>query len=114
MSLNVRQLQDECAAWRLHNFPATVTDPQNRHHQLLGLVEEVGELAHTVLKFEQRIREGLSEGKLTVDLEDGVGDLVIFLTGFCDRYGIDLETAIEETWARVKQRDWTVNPVDGS
>lgn len=123
MSFDIREFQAEHKAWLERNFPGQHTY-ENRHQAFLGVVEEVGELAHTVLKSEQKIREfmaGDMDGGDTVDttillratIADGVGDLVIFLAGFCDMYDLDLETCIEETWKRVRQRDWVADPTTG-
>jgi len=99
-------MQREQETWADKNFPNN-----NRTHQLLGIVEEVGELCHAHLKFEQNIRtnEPHAESKC-----DALGDIFIFMLGYANKNGIDLQAAIEETWTKVKQRDWTVNSDTGT
>lgn len=96
------EIQEEQKPWVTHNFP-------NRHswHPLLGLQEEVGELAHHYLKREQKIR--LNEDH-NAGIKDSVADIVIYLLDFCSAEGIDLEKELNETWERVRQRDWKENP----
>lgn len=77
---------------------------------LLGLVEELGEIAHAYLKQAQGIR--INENH-TENLKDGAADLVIFLCDFASAIGFDLETEIIKTWDKVKQRDWKANAATG-
>lgn len=104
----ISQLQAEHLTWVEHNFP-----DQPGWQPLMGLVEEVGELAHAHLKGEQGIREGFERDAIFAKKIDAVGDLFIYLMSYCNAEGIDLESAIEETWDLVKQRDWQANPETG-
>jgi NTP pyrophosphatase (non-canonical NTP hydrolase) len=70
---------------------------------LLGVVEELGELAHAYLKNTQQIR---MEEDHKANMVDAIGDTVIFLLDFCNREKILLSDAIETTWDVVKKRDW--------
>jgi NTP pyrophosphatase (non-canonical NTP hydrolase) len=101
----LRQLQDDQRPWVAHNFP-------NREpwHPLLGIVEEVGELAHAHLKQAQGIRGTFAEHH--EKKIDAVGDTIIYLADYCSAVGIDLHKAVETVWAEVKQRDWQAHPVD--
>jgi len=99
-------LQSEVTSWAKHNFPKA-----RSYQPLLGLGEELGELNHAHLKQEQRIRGDWS--KHQDDKIDAVGDLMIYLAHYCVLCDIDLDRAIEKTWAKVRQRDWQANPVDG-
>ena len=78
------------------------------HRPLLGVCEEAGELCHAHLKAEQGIR-GTQDEHLEAK-KDAIGDIVIYLADYCSQQGIDLERSIENTWAKVKQRDWKQNP----
>ena len=99
------RIQREHAIWANHNF-----GPQRKHHSLLGMVEELGELAHAHLKQEQGIRgAGDNEAKA----KDAIGDIVIFLFGYCNSRGYDLQVIIHETWLEVKKRDWKLYPETG-
>lgn len=98
----LRKLQYEQAKWAQQNF-----GDQPSWQPLLGLVEEVGELAHAHLKHAQGIRNHEGHEALA---KDAVGDIMIFLASYCSRRGWDLESIAEETWERVKQRDWRADP----
>lgn len=104
--MSIREIQAEHAAWSKKNFPNA--EPWM---PILGVIEEVGELAHAYLKRAQGIR-GTQE-QHTENMQDAVGDVVIFLMDFCTRHGFDLEEIIETTWEEVKQRDWEKNPENG-
>jgi NTP pyrophosphatase (non-canonical NTP hydrolase) len=98
-------LQEEQRAWSMKNF-----GPHPWWHVFLGMVEEMGELSHAVLKQEQGIRKGED---LRAKEIDSVGDLVVYLADFCCCRGINLEQTIKDVWSEVKRRDWKKNPVDG-
>lgn len=102
--LTFEQLQQEVREWADRNFPEA-----KPHMPLLGLTEEVGELAHAHLKLEQNIR--MEEDHLAGKF-DAVGDVLVYLADYCGRNGIDMQDAIEHTWGKVKQRDWQANPND--
>ena len=101
-----KRLQAEIAIWEAHNF-----GDRPAWQPLLGLQEELGELSHAFLKRAQGIR-GTPE-KHTADIKDACADLIIFLCDFANAEGIDLETVVAETWAKVKERDWKKNPQNG-
>jgi NTP pyrophosphatase (non-canonical NTP hydrolase) len=89
-----------------HNFPNS-----DSVEQLLGVVEEVGELAHAVLKFRQGIR-GTSE-EHRAETIDAVGDILIYLINFCNYEKIDIAACLAETWDTVRFRDWRAYPKTG-
>jgi NTP pyrophosphatase (non-canonical NTP hydrolase) len=104
----LRFLQQESQKWRQHSFP-----PEHRTAvlQALGICEESGELAHAVLKREQGIRG--DDEQHSRDERDAVGDIVVYLAGFCSSRGYDLEACVKSAWRGVAQRDWTKNKIDG-
>jgi len=106
MSVSLDVLQKEHKIWVDHNFPDQIS-----HHGLLGVVEEVGELSHAHLKREQNIR-GTDE-KHQLDIEDAIGDIVIYLASYCNTNGIDFDECVRDAWEEVKARDWQANPEDG-
>ena len=106
-TMTFQQLQDEQREWAQRNFG---TDRPS-YQPLLGAVEELGELAHAHLKSEQGIR-GTPE-KHAADKRDAVGDVLIYLTDYCNLEGFDLQDLMQETWGEVKQRDWKANPSTG-
>jgi NTP pyrophosphatase (non-canonical NTP hydrolase) len=104
----LRFLQDESQKWREHSFP-----PEHRTAvlQALGVSEESGELSHAVLKREQGIR-GTDEEHATAE-QDAVGDIIVYLAGFCTSRGYDLEHCVKLAWAGVCKRDWSKYKGDG-
>jgi NTP pyrophosphatase (non-canonical NTP hydrolase) len=100
----IRELQVQHVNWLSHNFPE-----QQDHQPLLGIVEEVGELAHALLKSEQGIRGGNHRAEEL----DAIGDIFIYMLSYCNTRGIDLEDVIEGTWRAVRERDWVADPAGG-
>ena len=100
----VRELQKQIDTWAVHNF-----GEQESTNPLLGIVEEVGELCHAVLKRRQQIRMNEDHG---AQERDAIADIFIYLCDYCNRRKIDLSVCIEEVWAKVKQRDWTKESTD--
>lgn len=160
-------LIEERDEWIAHNFPDNeLPKPQE---SILGLIEEIGELAHSHLKELQHIRGtdeehqanakdaigdatvyllgvmakigyapdpqygsrhpgpdephwaifGLSEmaGMLARAIPPGPGilidDIILYLRAYCQLRGWDYEEIVMDTWNKVKQRDWIVDPAAG-
>jgi NTP pyrophosphatase (non-canonical NTP hydrolase) len=91
--------------WQNHNFPNAISDDC-----FFGVVEEVGELSHALLKQRQKIRTGENHNE---QIEDAVGDIVIYLTGFCNLHGIDIVKCLSGAWSEVSARDWVKYPKNG-
>lgn len=87
MVVLLSKLQEEQALWSARNF-----GDQSSEMALLGLVEEVGELAHAVLKREQGIR---TNEKLDAKLKDAIGDIVIYAADYATRENISLVRSFE-------------------
>jgi len=88
------------------NFPQnSPLDP------FLGIVEEVGELSHAILKSKQGIRQ--SSGDVILKIEDALGDILIFMLDFAGRNNIDLEYCLSSTWNEVQKRNWIKFPQNG-
>ena len=102
----LRQLQDEQRPWVAHNFAG-----RHPYYPLLGAMEELGELSHAHLKALQGIR-GTPEEHHAAKV-DAVADIIIFLSDYCTAEGIDLQDAVERTWAEVRKRDWKADPMHG-
>jgi NTP pyrophosphatase (non-canonical NTP hydrolase) len=105
---SIRQYQEEHKVWVEHNFPS-----QPLHNPLLGIVEEVGELAHAHLKTDQGIREGASGVETVLQKADALGDIFIYMLSYCNSNHLDLSVCIEDAWREVKKRDWRRYPTDG-
>jgi NTP pyrophosphatase (non-canonical NTP hydrolase) len=107
--MSLRDLQTEVDEWATRNFGAHET--RGTHQPLLGAVEELGELSHAHLKWEQGIR-GTPE-ELAAKAKDAVADVIIFLTDYCNLRGFDLQDIVSDTWDQVLERDWKKNPQTG-
>lgn len=101
-------LQHQHAAWEAVNFPMS---EQNSMHSLVGVVEEIGELAHALLKKDQHIRGSAEEHDAAA--KDAIGDIFIYMAGLCNKNGWNMEGCIRRAWIEVGNRDWTKNKVDG-
>jgi len=97
--------QKELAGWQLYNFgQGEIAD------MVMGMAEEVGELAHWVLKRKQRIREAANGGDFKAEIADAFADVVIFGIQVMTCEGIDAEQAIRDTIIEVLARDFKKNP----
>jgi NTP pyrophosphatase (non-canonical NTP hydrolase) len=101
-------LQKQHQAWEDVNFPEST---QNTFHSFVGVTEEVGELAHALLKADQHIRG--SEEEHDAAGQDAVGDIFIYMAGLCNKRGWNMQKCIEKAWLEVAARDWTKNKDDG-
>ena len=99
--------QAEHRTWLHHNFPN-----QQPEDALLGLVEEVGELAHAHLKYAQQIR-GLTNEEYQAQASDAIGDIVIYLMSYCTTNGFELAECLNTAWEEVRERDWIRYPDTG-
>ena len=107
--LTFRDLQIQQALWQKKNFGEEHPDKM-----LQGLAEEFGELNHAHLKHHQKICDMADEDKFREAAADAVGDLVIYLAGYCTSMGFDLQDVVEDTWhGVVSKRDWKENSTDG-
>src|ERR1700690_3485292 len=112
---DLQALQEDLHEWRMRNFPDCTPN-----QQFLGMVEEMGEIAHIMLKHEQGIRnsahmpdmEALNEAKKQV--KDGIAALMIFTMGLCSLMGWDLTYIVTSTAVNeVMRRDWITYPKNG-
>ena len=97
--------QKELAKWHLRNFGIKT---KKAEWQFIGLVEEVGEMAHAILKRKQGIREVNHE-----DISDAFADIVIFGIQIMTCEGRNVEDVLSRTISEVLQRDWKKYPVNG-
>lgn len=102
------RIQSQIQAWLLKQ-PFGPNQPN--HHPLLGLTEELGELARSHLKAEQGIRGSKNEWEIKG--QDAVGDIFIFLMGYCNGRGWSIKDCIAVALAEVLSRDWAANPENG-
>lgn len=110
--VNVEKTQEEILEWSTRNF-GEVPNSQipMRVSSFLGMVEEIGELAHALLKWAQGIRGTPEEHREAVS--DAIADLMVFTLDFCGRNNLDADTLLRDVWNKVRERDWKKNKVDG-
>jgi len=102
----LKLVQENLRAWVEHNF-----GDRPWHQPFMGIVEEVGELSHALLKQEQGIRGSWEEHEN--EAKDAIGDILIYMCDLCNARGWDAEKILEDTWAHVSKRDWKANPNKG-
>ncbi len=101
-------LQAVLAEWERTNFGASPAV-----NNLLGAVEELGELAHAQLKSDQKIR-GMADEVIALEKKgDAVADVVIYLMGYCTKNNLCFATLLFETANKVMKRNWVDNPETG-
>lgn len=105
ISLNLIAI--EVGKWASVNFP-------NRQdwQAVVGMQEELGELAHAFLKRKLGIRH--SNAEALEKEQDAIGDLLIFLLNHCDRQGFNVEKILTKTWEKVSKRNWRSCPMCGN
>jgi len=101
--------QKELARWQAKHFGTHEDDPLRF---VVGMSEEVGEVAHHVLKGIQGIRGGQG-GINKHEVADGVADSFIYGMQLLSTLGINAEEVLERTINEVMQRDWINNPDNG-
>ena len=109
MSINLQLKQIELANWQKKNFG--IPD-DHLWRMFCGMVEEVGELAHFILKGKQNIREGINGIDHEV-IADCVFDTWIYSLQVLTELGIDAEPEFKKTIEIVLARDWKKYPFDG-
>lgn len=97
---DLRMMQQEVSEWSTRNF-----GDQSWTNPYMGMVEELGELSHALLKQQQGIRGTSEEHEEAA--KDAVGDLMIFMLDFCGKRGWDAEQILADTWATVRLREWS-------
>lgn len=94
------KIQEAIKRWNEKNFP--LGTPQDC---LIGVMEELGELAHADLKGRQKIR-GTTQEHIN-GAKDAIDDIAIFLMAYCGKRGFSFHQCIEDAWKEVEKRDWT-------
>lgn len=105
--MDLNKFQNDLNNWLNYNFPNTTSD-----QQIKGVMEELGELCHADLKCQQGIR-GYDSEKEEAELKDAVGDIIIYLTNYCNKKNINLKECIVNAYSEIAKRDWINNP-DGN
>ena len=87
----------EIHAWSARNYPVLPDAGE-----VVGLVEEVGELCRAVNKRAQGVRGSFAYW--TDEIAKEMGDIYIKLADISERLGFDLFEEINKRWATVSQR----------
>ena len=105
-------LQKRLKKWQEANFNKDCTGPE---WMALGAAEELGEVAHILVKAKQRIREhqaGLDSEALA-EIADGVADCVVYLMQLCSHLQISFGETLFDTSEKVMKRNWIDKKTDG-
>ncbi len=102
----MKTIQKEHRIWDEANFGV-----QDLEVYELGMIEEVGELAHAVLKRKQGIRNSEDHD---ANIKDAVADIGIYLIGYCTEVGLDFYDLSVECEPKIGSRvqDISNNIVD--
>lgn len=101
-------LQVKLYRWQQRNFGLA-----SNFQLLAGITEEVGELAHAMLKNSQRIR-GMADPQVFREAAgDAIADQMVYQIQLCTSLRLDWWTLLSETAANVMSRDWIRNPETG-
>jgi NTP pyrophosphatase (non-canonical NTP hydrolase) len=103
--IRLNKIQKEHREWQFKNFGKVPIE-----ESFMGMVEELGELSHAILKERQGIRVNENHEENAID---AIGDIIIYIISLCNSKDWDLETIIETTWDSVKERDWIKYPETG-
>lgn len=95
--MTLPELQMDIKKWNAKHFP-----DEGAAHKVLGLVGEVGELAQAMKKLEAGVW-----GVCMADLEDALGDILVYCLALAAELDIDAEAALYATWEHVITRDGT-------
>lgn len=101
-------LQVRLFRWQTRNFGGA-----NLFQLLAGATEEIGELAHAVLKNSQKIRGLEDQEKFRESAGDAIADCMVYLIQICTHLRLDWYTLLHETANKVMERNWVADPDKG-
>ena len=78
---------------------------------VVGILVPLGKLVRAHIKSTQEDRQ--MPAKYEAAAKDAVGEAVILLADYCIAQDFDLQTIMQDTWARVRQRAWRTNAKTG-
>lgn len=102
------RMQVEMFRWQTRNFGGA-----ERFEIMAGITEEVGELAHVLLKNKQGIRGYDDPVKYRTEASDAIGDAVMYMVQLCTILRLDFGTIVMRTAEKVQQRDWRADAEAG-
>jgi NTP pyrophosphatase (non-canonical NTP hydrolase) len=94
---SINEIQNEILEWQNSNF-----EFRKPHEMYLGLIEEVGELAHARMKYEH---EYYPFDYYYQETKDAIGDIAIQLIGLCSQHYLNFEEVLNDIWNYVKTRN---------
>lgn len=118
--LSLNEIQTQIREWANRNFGQNISkrtgQELNEICPFMGIVEELGELAHAELKSHQGIR-GFDDPKVYTDArDDALSDILVYLCDFAGRQNppVDLQKILNKVWSKVRERDWQKNKVNAA
>jgi len=110
--IHLKEIQMNLAMWQKQNFPERLLSNKDQHliQLALGMNEEAGEVAHSVLKRSQGIREDQSTDDL---IEDGIIENFIYGMQMLTAINRDVESALIKVVNEILKRNWIKFPVNG-
>lgn len=91
------EIYNEHGIWEAKNFPDSTADDN-----ILGIIEEIGELAHAILKQKQGIRVNEDH---TAKIKDAVADVMIFLFGYIRKKKLKINALIRESDQLIEENE---------
>ena len=106
--------QKELEEWQIKNFSKGETGDCDRcpFRMMVGMIEEIGEAAHWLLKLKQGIR-GVEQGKAIEEIADGVCDSQIYGIQLLSGFNVDAEKMLDKVIEHVLSRNWKDDPENG-
>lgn len=105
---SVAKLQGRLHAWQVRNF-----GEMSKYQMLAGIMEELGELSHALLKNDQQIRGFEDEAFFLEKAGDSLADMRVYMEQLCTILKLDAPTLFEETANQVMKRDWVKDSAKG-
>lgn len=106
-SVDMSRIQVELFRWQQDNFSGNTSE-----RMVLGMTEELGELAHAFLKHAQKIRGMEDREKFLNAAGDAFADLMVYGIQLMTYLRMDAGTLLKYTARNVMNRDWKSNPKD--
>ena len=97
----IKQAVNSGTVLQARDFYRIITKNGYRLSSLIGMWEETAEMLRAMY-----------DGN-DLEVSDAIGDTAVFFADFCGRNSRSLEDKLNETWAKVKKRDWEKNRLTG-
>jgi len=97
----IKQAVNSGTVLQARDFYRIITKNGYRLSSLIGMWEETAEMLRAMYNGND------------LEVSDAIGDTAVFFADFCGRNSRSLEDKLNETWAKVKKRDWEKNRLTG-